>query len=180
MSSMKDDWIFIAIKAGQGRGNWGHSGRPGKVGGSGPSTGGGTASAKLPTPVDAYHVTYRDVLPGIMKDGLKPTSEVGVSRGIVGTVESYDIDGVFVANAAQAMVLYDRFKENGDDPVLLSVYLPKGTTVYEDQLMPESSLVVPGRIPKRRVRVEDPNDIRSRSRTSRGRATFNHLFERNH
>lgn len=36
----EDDWIFKAIKAGekgQGRGNWGHEGRPGQVGGSAPS-----------------------------------------------------------------------------------------------------------------------------------------------
>lgn len=45
---MSDDWIFRAIKAGQkqgpGRGNWGHAGRPGEVGGSASSTGSGGSS----------------------------------------------------------------------------------------------------------------------------------------
>lgn len=45
---MDEDWIFKAIKAGkkggQGRGNWGHAGRPGEVGGSAPSGSGGGAT----------------------------------------------------------------------------------------------------------------------------------------
>lgn len=53
---MPDDWIFTAIKAGvkgRGRGNWGHSGRPGEVGGSGPSTGSSDEGVGNPTAVRA-------------------------------------------------------------------------------------------------------------------------------
>lgn len=49
---MTDDWIFQAIKsnqadkAGRGRGNWGHAGRPGSVGGSAPSGTSGSDSIR--------------------------------------------------------------------------------------------------------------------------------------
>jgi hypothetical protein len=127
-------------------------GRKGEVGGSSktPTASTGIRSKVLKTPLNAYHITYAENIESIKKQGLRPTSEVGVNSALAGI--EYEMDGVFVANVTQAKILYDRFADEGVDAAILEIYLPKGTVVYEDPLMPESSLIVE-RVPAKNIRV---------------------------
>jgi hypothetical protein len=89
---------------------------------------------------------------------LRPAKEVG-SYAVEGP-EDYTVDGVFVGNAEQIKVLYKRFLNEGENPIVLEVYLPKQTVVYEDELMPESSLIVKGSIAPRNIRVVDIKNVK--------------------
>jgi hypothetical protein len=145
--------VVVLCKGGSGSGNFGHEGRPGEVGGSGEGgdSGRSLAKVKLGHAETLYHVTTRDNLEGIKKEGLKRSSISAQFSHMSGT-EEYETDGVFLANAGQAKVLMSQFKDNGQDPVLLEVYLKKGTELVSDPLMPESSVVVPGDISARVIR----------------------------
>lgn len=143
--------FILRFKGGKGSGNFGHKGRPGSVGGS-------SSSAVLKTGMTAYHVTVKSNVDSISKTGLRPASEVGQGFS---TVE-YDVDGVFVGNAEQVKIMHSQLSEYTDpkDLVVYEVYLPKGTKVHEDPIIPESSLIVEGSISKRNLRIVDVSQMK--------------------
>lgn len=99
-------------------------------------------------PLNMYHISFEENDQSILEQGLKPTSQVGINAALAGTIDSYEIDGVFLANPSQAMVLANRFSEDGIKVSVFEVYLPKKTRYYVDELMPESSIVVTNVTPK--------------------------------
>lgn len=77
----KIDNIEVLLNGGKGSGNFGHSGRPGEVGGSGKGIGGGVDDAKIIAQlVDSPKSNYADELVDITTDVLK--SRVGDGDGI--------------------------------------------------------------------------------------------------
>lgn len=80
---MTDDWIFTAIKAGvksgQGRGNWGHAGRPGQVGGSASSGSIAVVARYLTTLDDGFAPGYKG---GTVPD-ISPTDRVLVDDALI-------------------------------------------------------------------------------------------------
>lgn len=114
-------------------------------------------SQVLKNPINAYHITYKENVDKIKSEGL--TS--GNYNPALGDSGRYEIDGVFVANASQAQSIYQQMSEAGGLMTILEVYLPRGTTVYEDRLMPESSLIV-RYVPKRFIREITLAQLRNR------------------
>jgi hypothetical protein len=157
----------IRLKGGLGSGHHGHKGIPGHHGGSLPS--GSLASAivdrprvlpdtnyvKLSEGTSFYHVTRLDNLEDIMSKGLLSSSKVAKNSNdnLVEWAVDHPVDGVFLGSFGQAQALMDQFEGTADDSaVMLDVYLPKGTIIYQDPMMPESSIQVEGDIPVRRIR----------------------------
>lgn len=158
MSKANIDSLTIVVKGGPGSGDFGHAGRPGKVGGSTSDT--VILNAVLENSIIAYHVTDKSNLEDILKKGLRKSSETKLQSMVMG--EEYEINGVFFANGAQAKSIYSQLTDVGGDPVILAVQIRGGTTIYRDDLMPESSFIVANNIPKVAINVVDyskvPND----------------------
>jgi len=160
--------FIIRLKGGAGSGNHGHKGIPGHQGGSLPQGSSastvtkrprvlpGTNYTKLAVGTDFYHVTRLDNLEEIKRSGLLSSSKVAKNSNdnMVEWTVDHPVDGVFLGSFGQAQALMDQFEGTADDSaVMFSVYLPKGTLIYQDPLMPESSIQVEGDIPVRRIRV---------------------------
>jgi len=119
------------------------------------------ASMTLTRGMTFYHVTISD-LDKIKDEGLLRSSSAKEFSSVGGD-EDYPVDGVFLANFDQARILFSQFEDIGATPKLLEVYLSKGTKVYSDPLMPESSIIVEGDIPKQNVRehVDAPVELKN-------------------
>src|SRR3990167_5179591 len=143
--------LILRFKGGPGSGDFGHRGRPGQVGGS-------SSSTVLKNGMTAYHVTIKDNVESIMKNGLRPASEAGQGFS---TVE-YDVDGVFVGNARQIKIMYNQLTDYIDpkDLVIFEAYISKGTKIHKDPLIPESSLIVEGKISSRNLRLVDVQNMK--------------------
>lgn len=133
---------------------------------------GSADGVRVPHAVSVYHVTDPANRQSIRSQGLRPTSEVGVNPMLAGSIDGYDVDGVFVANAAQALVIAERQAGEGGGVLVYEVYLKKGTMVRHDDLMPESSLVVPGGVSPRLLKEVSLADLRRWAVLPMGRIDF--------
>ena len=134
------------------------------------SAGIGPRRLKIKTPLNAYHITYSNNVESIKLKGLRPWSESGTNTA-QGDIGEYSIDGVFLANASQAQIIYSRMLEEseGSGISIIEAYLPKGTLIFEDKLMPESSIIVKS-IPSNHVNEITFNQLKNR------RDEFENLF----
>jgi hypothetical protein len=150
----------VVVKGGPGSGFSGHAGRPGQVGGSAADAAGrprvlpDSMYAKLPVGTNFYHVSPAANAKEIESGGLLSSSKVArnSSAGLVDWKVDHPVDGVFLASWGQAKAIVDQFAQEGAESTIFEVYIPKGTTVFQDPIMLESSLMVEGDIPARRIR----------------------------